>query len=309
MRALAGLLALLSSTASAAASRSVEVVETVVVPFTSTGTALRLWVPKPPSDAQQVVELLGVSAPWPHRLTRESEFGNETVYMEGRSAAAGTVRVSLRYRVTRRLQDAPATGPATRRDLRPRALEKVNGEIHALAAKATTGLSDPLLKGRALYDLVLARMSYDKSGDGWGRGDSLYACRIGKGNCTDFHSLFMALAHSAGLPARFRMGYSLPKAPAGELLSGYHCWAEFYAGPRGWVPVDISAAWKDRSRADFYFGNLDADRVLVSTGRDLRLSPAQAGHPLNFLNRPYAELDGQPNTGLEFTRSYKDLPG
>lgn len=44
-------------------------------------------------------------------------------------------------------------------------------------------------------------MSYDTSGRGWGRGDVVYACKVGKGNCTDFHSLFMALALAEGIPA------------------------------------------------------------------------------------------------------------
>ncbi len=135
-------------------------------------------------------------------------------------------------------------------------------------------------------------------------GDSVRACRIGKGNCTDFHAFFMALAHAAGLPARFRMGYSLPAADKGTLGGGYHVWAEFHAGPVGWVPVDISEAWKHPEKRDFYFGNLDPDRVLVSTGRELELSPRQKGRPLNFLSRPYAEFDGEPRPGLPFERSY-----
>ena len=37
-------------------------------------------------------------------------------------------------------------------------------------------------------------MRYDKSGTGWGHGDVLYACDAKKGNCTAFHSLFIAMA-------------------------------------------------------------------------------------------------------------------
>ena len=112
-------------------------------------------------------------------------------------------------------------------------------------------MTDPVEKGRALYQYVLKRMAYDKSGQGWGRGDSIYACRVGKGNCTDFHSLFMALAMTSGIPARFRMGLSLPEAPEGT-LSDYHCWAEFYA-KGSWIPVDISEAWKNPRRAEYYW--------------------------------------------------------
>jgi transglutaminase-like putative cysteine protease len=47
-------------------------------------------------------------------------------------------------------------------------------------------------------------MRYDKTGTGWGRGDVLYACDAKKGNCTDFHSLFIAMARSQGIPATLR---------------------------------------------------------------------------------------------------------
>jgi len=35
---------------------------------------------------------------------------------------------------------------------------------------------DDLDRAKALYDHVIGRMRYDKSGTGWGRGDALYAC-------------------------------------------------------------------------------------------------------------------------------------
>lgn len=303
MRLLLAALCAAAPAAAAPSARSVVVAEQVRVTVEKPGTRVRLWLPKPPNGQGQTVELLDVTAPWPHRLTRESEFGNETLFFEGKAAAAGETLVSVRYRVTRWPQ-AAADGKAVRRDRRPRGREVVDAEIRAIAANATRGLSDATAKGRALYRVVLARMAYDKSVDGWGEGDSLYACRVGKGNCTDFHSFFMALAHAAGLPARFRMGYSLPPAAKGTLGGGYHCWAEFHAGAAGWVPVDISEAAKHPEKAEFYFGRLDADRVLVSTGREIELSPRQSGAPLNFLNRPYAELDGEPFKGLPFVRDY-----
>jgi transglutaminase-like putative cysteine protease len=169
------------------------------------------------------------------------------------------------------------------------------------------GLSDPFEKARALYFYVLSRVAYDKSGQGWGQGDVLYVCKAGKGNCTDFHSFFIALALAEGIPARFRMGFSLP-AEANGSIGSYHCWAEFHAPSRGWVPVDISEAWKRPAKAPYYFGTLDQNRVLVSTGRQIILSPRQKGEPLNYLSRPYAEINGEPLLDLELTRTYRNLP-
>jgi len=291
--------------AAAPGERTVIVTETVRVPVDKAGTRVRLWVPKPPSRDGQFVEVLAVSAPWPHRVTREGVFGNETLYFEGAAAAAGEQTLSVRYRVRREALESPLPGKPGAQDRSPRGKEVVDEEIRRLAGAATAGLYDPLAKGRALFRVVLARMEYDKKEAGWGEGDSARACRVGKGNCTDFHALFMALAHSAGLPARFRMGFSLPAAESGSLGSGYHCWAEFHAGKAGWVPVDISEASKSPAeKTESFFGRLDSNRVLVSTGREVVLSPRQTGKPLNFLSRPYGEFDGLPNSGLYFERSF-----
>ena len=126
-----------------------------------------------------------------------------------------------------------------------------------------------------IYEYVVGVMSYDKSGKGWGRGDALYACDVRRGNCTDFHSLFMALARSRGIPARFTIGFPIGKPKFGQ-VPGYHCWAEFYAGSE-WVPIDASEAWKNPARHDYYFGHLDAARVAFTMGRDLELTPHQQG--------------------------------
>ena len=39
-------------------------------------------------------------------------------------------------------------------------------------------------------------MRYIECGEGWGKGDAVYACDAGTGNCTDFHSYLIALARS-----------------------------------------------------------------------------------------------------------------
>jgi transglutaminase-like putative cysteine protease len=125
-----------------------------------------------------------------------------------------------------------------------------------------------------------------------GRGDAIYACNVKEGNCPDFHSLFIALARSRDIPARFTIGFPLG-TPNASKIPGYHCWAEFYAGGL-WVPVDASEAWQPPQLRQYYFGHLDADRVAFTMGRDLVLKPRQSGEPVNFLIYPYVEVDGNP---------------
>jgi transglutaminase-like putative cysteine protease len=191
-------------------------------------------------------------------------------------------------------------------DLQPDALVPTTGLPADLAVKVTHGNTQPLDKARAIYDYVFATMRYDKSGTGWGRGDVLYACDAKKGNCTDFHSLFMAMARSQSIPARFEIGFPLPPDKRSAEIAGYHCWSDFYIDGKGWIPVDISEAWKHPEKREYFFGSHDVNRVQFSMGRDLRLNPAQDGKPLNYFVYPYVEVDGHEYSNVALAFSFAD---
>ena len=120
---------------------------------------------------------------------------------------------------------------------------------------------------------------------GWGLGHIPYCLRVGKGNCTDFHTLFIALARASGIPASWNMGFPLAYGDGGaegaQEVKGYHCWAEFYAPGAGWVPVDISEARKHPELKAYFFGGLSGNRVLFTRARDVLLEPDGTGRRLN----------------------------
>jgi len=149
-------------------------------------------------------------------------------------------------------------------------------------------------------------MKYDKTGTGWGKGDTLWACDSKRGNCTDFHSVFISMSRSQKIPARFEMGLSLPDNQSSGQIAGYHCWAEFYTQQRGWFPVDISEAWKHQEKKDYFFGAHDVNRVQFTVGRDIELRPRQHGDRVNYLIFPYVELDGQAYPNIANAISFKD---
>ena len=153
-------------------------------------------------------------------------------------------------------------------------------------------------------------MRYSKEGTGWGHGDAVWACASGYGNCSDFHSLFISLARSQKIPARFEIGFPLPPQHGAGEVPGYHCWAKFHPAGDGWVPVDISEANKNPNLKDYYFGNLSENRLMFSAGRDLDLVPKQNGPPLNFFIYPYVEVDDKPYAADQVAGkfSYQDLP-
>jgi transglutaminase-like putative cysteine protease len=277
------------------------------------GKKVRIWVPAAQSDAYQEVKIISAQGDLPLQETVEPKYGNQIYYAETRSAQP-ELHFDVEYDVVRherialgqtapRVVAASLSSEQKQQDLQPDILVPITGLPADLAAKVTQGKTQPLDKARAIYDYVFTTMRYDKTGTGWGHGDVLYACDAKKGNCTDFHSLFIAMARSQGIPARFEIGFPLPPDKHTAEIAGYHCWSDFWIDSKGWIPVDISEAWKHPEKRDYFFGSHDVNRMQFSMGRDLRLTPSQEGKPLNYFVYPYVEVDGQefPNVALAFS--------
>jgi len=197
--------------------------------------------------------------------------------------------------------------PALQRWLRPDRLVPIGGRIREMALEVTRGKTSDLEKARAVYDYAADNLKYDKSGTGWGRGDIYYACDIKRGNCTDFHAVFTGFTRAVGIPARFEIGFPLPPDRREGEIAGYHCWAQFYLQGYGWVPLDASEGGKNPDRRSYFFGADDEHRVLFTIGRDIRLSPAQRGEPLNFFVYPYVEVDGRAFEKVQKKFYFRDV--
>lgn len=281
-----------------------------------TGKKVRIWIPAAHSDAYQEVRVISARGDLPLKKTREAKYGNEIYFAEIANTAHPELHFDIEYDVIRRERIALASDPRVvpakltererNQDLRANTLVPITGIPADLATKVTQGKTDPLAKARAIYDYVFSTMRYDKSGTGWGRGDVLYACDAKKGNCTDFHSLFIAMARSQGIPARFEIGFPLPSDKDSGDIAGYHCWSDFYIDGKGWIPVDISEAWKHPDKKNYFFGSHDVNRVQFSMGRDITLIPAQQGKPLNYFVYPYVEVNGEEYPNVSLNSSFAD---
>ncbi|HTW88688.1 MAG TPA: transglutaminase-like domain-containing protein [Candidatus Binataceae bacterium] len=277
---------------------------------------LEIWIPVPHDNAWQQISQLSVDAALPHQIVAQAD-GNRILHLSADAPLPASTTIRFTFDAARRQETADLalaarslpepTDGAFAPFLRADALVPIDGEITQVSTTIGSAGAPALEQARAIYEYVVANMKYDKSGTGWGHGDAIYACNVHRGNCTDFHSLFIALARSRGIPARFTIGFPLGAFGAGP-ITGYHCWAEFYAGGV-WVPIDASEAWKHPPRHDYYFGHLDADRVGFTSGRDLELTPRQHGAPLNYLIYPYAEVDGVAllSSRIKTAFSYRDL--
>ena len=163
-----------------------------------------------------------------------------------------------------------------------------------------------LEKARTIYDWVVDNMYRDPETIGCGTGDVCLLLKKPGGKCIDISSVYIALCRAAGVPAREVFSVRLSKNDQEDITTWQHCWAEFFLPGYGWVtadPADVRKAMlveklelgdaKAKEYREFFWGGIDAQRVVIAQGRDVALNPPQAGQPLNTFGYPYAEVGGQ----------------
>ena len=254
----------------------------------------RMWIPIPESDEFQTVQAKSITIPGTHRMLTDKRYGNKVMFVELTPADSGK-SISMVFDVKRHEKGVYGCGDKSPAEfLLPERLVPNTTEFKEIATEALKNKrGGDLVKARALYDHTIDRMQYIKADKKYGKGDAQYACDGGSGNCTDYHSYFIALSRSAGIPARFAIGAAIPSSRDDGGVNGYHCWAEFYAEGKWW-PVDISEADKYTSLATYYFGHNPANRIELSRGRDLVVEPGPESGPINFLAYPVLEVNGKP---------------
>lgn len=130
------------------------------------------------------------------------------------------------------------------------------------------GETNVIKQSRAIYDYVISNMSYVPQG-GFLRG-AKFAYENKGGECGEYSALFVAMARSIGIPARPVVGFW-----AEPSCGSVHVWAEFYLQDIGWIPVDPTIG--QGNNKDYYFGNLDNKRLIMSKGYNVNLEGKIAG--------------------------------
>lgn len=265
-----------------------------------------MWVPVAQSDRFQNIELLSLEAPGVYEIIREGDYGNDILFIQLLPEHSGQ-KVSINYQVERSEKAAyQEQGADLQKYLEATPLMPVGDRFSTIAQQVIreNQANTALTRARVLYDYIIDNMRYAKQGV-YGTGDANYACDSKSGNCTEFHSFFISLARSAGIPARFAVGAAIPSERNDGQVDGYHCWAEFYAEDKWW-PVDISEGDKYTALATYYFGHHPANRIEFSRGRDLAPQPLPKSGPINFLAYPVLEIEGEPGyveTTFSFSRT------
>ena len=306
---------LLAGTAWGATQRSGTVTLDVDLSAQPQGKEARLWVPYPLSDANQRIADIKVSGDYAaYGVYADRVNGTPILYAEWPKDVASR-KMTLSFRVERKeiaQRNLPTTEPAWNpvdydEYLKPTSLGPINGEVKELADSIIKGKTTNVAKARAIYDWTVGNMYRDPDTRGCGTGDVCQLLRKPGGKCTDISSVFIALCRAAGVPARELFSIRLGKK-AEEDITGYqHCWAEFFVPGYGWVtadPADVRKAMlveklelenpKTAEYRRYFWGGIDAYRVVIARGRDLQLEPPQSGKPLNTFGYPYAEVGGVP---------------
>ena len=277
------------------------------------GKKVRVWLPVPHNSEYQTVENVVYEAGMVKAQMNTDSNGNQILYVEWDKDIVPNHRViKLMFDVKRdevlrpelKEDDKEELTDEIKKYLEPSKNLPLNDHVKNKAKEVTEGKTTDLEKARAIYDWVIANMNRNEDVKGCGEGD---VCALldttMSGKCTDINSMFVALCRASGIPAREHFGIRIN---ADDITKNQHCWAEFYLKGTGWVsadPADVLKAvlknnWtkeqeETKEKQEYYWGNLDAERIILSDGRDLKLNPAQAGEALNDFGYPYAEIDGQ----------------
>lgn len=254
----------------------------------------KVWIPIAQSDKFQDIEIKSMQIHGEDEMLKETEFGNKVLFLQLNQEHSNK-KVRITYQVIRREKSAYSEeNPNLVKYLNENVLMPVGTDrFKEIVAEATAGMENDnkLIQARAIYDYIIDNMRYAKNIK-YGTGDAVYACDSKTGNCTEFHSLFISLARTANIPARFAIGAAIPSDRDEGGINGYHCWAEFYAEDKWW-PVDISEGNKYTALATYYFGRHPANRIEFTKGRDLRFEPAPQSSPVKFMAYPIFEVDGE----------------
>lgn len=275
------------------------------------GKEAKLWIPYPVSDRYQAISDVKVAGDYASSAVyTDRTFGTPILYAEWPKDAVNR-KLTFTFSVERqeiRQTNLPAKEPKWNpadyaEYLNATSLGPIDGDVKKLALQITKGKKTVLAKSRAIYDWVCDNMYRDPDTVGCGRGDVCALLLKPGGKCTDISSFYITLCRAAGIPAREVFSIRLGKKAEENITTYQHCWAEFFLPGYGWVtvdPADVRKAMlveklersdpKAMEYREYFWGGIDPYRVVIATGRDLVLTPPQAGTPLNTFGYPYAEV-------------------
>ena len=182
-------------------------------------------------------------------------------------------------------------------------------EIKALAAQLKTP--------RAIYDYVATHLTYDYSRvrpnvERLGAKGALSTPSTAI--CMEFTDLFIAIARSAGIPAREINGYAYTEnpeiQPLGLVADVLHSWPEYWDSERGaWIPIDPT--WASTTGGVNFFDKLDLRHFTFVIHGESEVKPYAPGsyklgaNPQKDVFVSFGKLSQETSTYPEISASLK----
>lgn len=275
------------------------------------GQEVQLWIPYPVTDADQDITKVKISGNFVESAVYTDRVHKSPMLYARWGKEATSRKLSFTFHAQRQevaRRDFPAREAAWDPAdyalyLSPTSLAPFNAKITSLATDITRGKKGVLAKARAIYDWTVENTYRNPDTRGCGKGDLCQLLKDPGGKCADISSIYVALARAAGVPTREVFGIRMGKKASQDISGWQHCWAEFFLPGYGWVPVDPADVRKKmlveklelndaktKAYRDYFWGGVDPYRIKLSEGRDLVLTPAQHGEPVNYLMYPFAQV-------------------
>jgi transglutaminase-like putative cysteine protease len=283
---------------------------------------LYLWLPKPvQSSSQRNVRLLSRSMePFIENYRGTSLFQMKDLQSGANTAISLTYLVEVYTVETDIRANSVSFGSRTQAAIPAYAgsgdlIPSADPRVRELAASITGREQNPYLKARRIYDYLLNDLAIQ-----WAAAGSVPPKEpiaktlpelIEDRQADPYMAalLFCALARAAGVPAIPVSGALIDR----DRMSSSHYWAEFWVDGFGWIPVDPSLGkgaappsfTLRADRANYYFGNLDNQRLSFS--RDFAgLSQMAPGSRVSTRERNHAlqNLWEEASGGLESYSSF-----
>ena len=113
----------------------------------------------------------------------------------------------------------------------------INNSVIQNAVKSAIGEeTNQYWKARKIYHWIIDHLSYELDG-GWYAAPKVI--ENGKGSCSEYTFVFIAMCRAAGIPARYDGAIAL-RGDRTSKDNVFHRWCEIYLPPYGWIPVDPS---------------------------------------------------------------------
>lgn len=165
--------------------------------------------------------------------------------------------------------------------------------IQNTAKDIVEDIKNPYLKGKAIYDFIVANIKYENTEDFSGLQRCKETLIQKRGNCADITKLYIALARASGIPTRQVCGlvFTPNVSPTKSIEKIGHAWVEIYLPVYGWVPVDPTFGI---SQKEEYYCFYYKTHIREFYGQVISRNPGSLYSGSSIEVRSYNQISGVP---------------